>query len=135
MYLEGKDRFLKDLDWVSIVKSIRELKALMKVLLNDHQRQMLVFEKDSILYKSKKLDTKEFDDIKFKVPFENEEKIKKDIYHEKINKFIEEYSICQISNFDKKIISDINISNDNNFNSPFIDQIHKDLQLPNTDIR
>ena len=27
MYSEGEDRYLKDLDWVSIVKSIRELKA------------------------------------------------------------------------------------------------------------
>ena len=59
MYMEGKDRYLKDLDWVSIVKSIRELKAMARIILNTHQQQILSFERDSMLPSSKLMEEKE----------------------------------------------------------------------------
>ena len=55
MYSEGEDRYLKDLDWVNIVKTIRELKALSRIILNQQQVQLLAFERDSILPSSKTL--------------------------------------------------------------------------------
>ena len=70
MYSEGEDRYLKDLDWVSIVKSIRELKALIRVILNQQQRQILEFERESVLPSNKLLEHQEREFIQNKVPFE-----------------------------------------------------------------
>ena len=55
MYSEGENRYLKDLDWVNIVKTIRELKALSRIILNQQQVQLLAFERDSILPSCKTL--------------------------------------------------------------------------------
>ena len=49
MFIEGEDRYLKDLDCVNIVKSIRELKALARIILNQQQIQLLSFERNSVL--------------------------------------------------------------------------------------
>ena len=53
MYKEGEDRYLKDLDCVNIVKSIRELKALTRVILDQQQRHILSFERESVLPSNK----------------------------------------------------------------------------------
>ena len=50
MYSEGEHRYLKDLDWVNIVKSIRELKALSRVILNKYQQEILSFEKKIVYF-------------------------------------------------------------------------------------
>ena len=71
MYIEGEDKYLKDLDCVSIVKSIRELKAMARILLNEQQRQLLTFERESILPSSKLTELQESKFIQNKVPFEN----------------------------------------------------------------
>ena len=110
MYLEGKDRFLKDLDWVSIVKSIRELKALMRVLLNDHQRQMLVFEKGSMLPTNKLLELKYHETFEYRVPFESESKVDEDAYIQDVNKFVSEYSANKTNNIDvTKILTELKL--------------------------
>ena len=70
MYSEGEDKYLKDLDWVSIVKSIRELKALIRIILNQQQRQILEFERESVLPSNKLLEQQEREFIQNKVPFE-----------------------------------------------------------------
>ena len=49
MYWEGEDAYLKDLDWVNIVKSLREFRALSRIILSHHQRQILAFESESVL--------------------------------------------------------------------------------------
>ena len=71
MYSEGEDKYLKDLDCVSIVKSIRELRAMTRILLNQHQRQLLAFERKSVLPSSKAIEKQEAEFIQNKVPFEN----------------------------------------------------------------
>ena len=108
MYIEGKDRFLKDLDWVSIVKSIRELKAMMRVLLNDHQMQMITFERDSMLPSSKILELKEHETLEWKVPFENESKLEEDSYRQEIDMFISNYSKTSLSIIDINIMDELN---------------------------
>ena len=107
MYLEGKDRYLKDLDWVSIVKSIRELKAMARVLLNVHQRQILSFERDSMLPSSKLMEEKELKSFINKVPFENEKVILQNDYMTEIDKFIKDYSTNQMSYLDNNIIKEL----------------------------
>ena len=49
MYIDGENTYLNDLDWVNIVKSLRELRALSRVILNQNQLQILAFESKSVL--------------------------------------------------------------------------------------
>ena len=72
MYSEGEDRYLKDLDWVSIVKSIRELKALSRIILNHQQVQLLAFERDSVLPSSKEHELWERNSLQNQVVFEHD---------------------------------------------------------------
>ena len=108
MYYEGEERYLKDLDWVSIVKSIRELKALTRILLNQQQRQILEFERASVLPWNKPLDLEEIDFIQNKVPFEYSGSLKQDWYRDSVNKFVEEFSNRELTSIDMKIIDEVN---------------------------
>ena len=71
MYSEGEDHYLKDLDWVNIVKSMRELKALSRIILNQHQRQILAFQNENVIPRSNALKSREKEFLETKVPFEN----------------------------------------------------------------
>ena len=84
MYSEGEDRYLKDLDWVNIVKSIRELKALTRILLNQNQREILAFERESVLPSCKALEKIEAEFIQNKVPFEYAGYLKQEEYIERV---------------------------------------------------
>ena len=88
MYSEGEDRYLKDLDCVNIVKSIRELKALTRILLNQHQREILAFERESVLPSSKVLEEQEAEFIQNKVPFEYDGYSKQEEYFENVGRLI-----------------------------------------------
>ena len=71
MYSEGEDKYLKDIDCINIVRSIRELKAITRMLLNQHQRQLVAFERKNVLLSSEATDKHEADYIQNKVPFEH----------------------------------------------------------------
>ena len=71
MYSEGEDKYLKDINCINIVKSIRELKAITRMLLNQHQIQLLAFERKNVLLSSEATDKHEADYIQNKVPFEH----------------------------------------------------------------
>ena len=107
MYKEGEDRYLKDLDCVNIVKSIRELKALTRVILNQQQRQILAFERESVLPSSKYLDELNANQIQNKVPFEYGSQEKHEQYSEELQKIIEHFSSIQLSNIDNNIINEL----------------------------
>ena len=107
MYSEGEERYLKDLDWVSIVKSLRELKALTRIMLNQQQRQILEFERESVIPSNKLLQHDEAELIQNKVPFEYSGESKQDDYKDTINKLVEEYSQKSFTNIDIRIINEI----------------------------
>ena len=113
MYSEGEDRYLKDLDWVSIVKALRELKALTKIILDRQQRQILEFERESVLPSNKLLEREESEFIQNKVPFEFSGSIKQDDYKERVAKFVGEFSKRTFSNIDVRIIGEIVGESDN----------------------
>ena len=48
MYSEGEHKYLQDLDCVNIVKSIRQLKALMRIMLTQQQQQLIAFEREKV---------------------------------------------------------------------------------------
>ena len=107
MYQEGEEKYLKDLDCVNIVKSIRELKALTRIILNQHQREILAFEHESVIPSSKYLKEQNTNEIQNKVPFEYDNQEKHQKYSEELDKFINQYSNRQLSKIDKNIINDI----------------------------
>ena len=107
MYSEGEDRYLKDLDWVNIVKSIRELKALTRILLNQNQREILAFERESVLPSSKALEKIEAEFIQNKVPFEYAGYLKQEEYIERVTHLMNNFESNALSNLDVKIIEEI----------------------------
>ena len=107
MYSEGEDRYLQDLDCVNIVKAIRELKALARVLLNQQQRQLLAFERESVLPSSNLVKQLESEFVQNKVPFEYEESKSKTEYLDKVDKYLDEFKDQTLTNIDIKIINEI----------------------------
>ena len=107
MYSEGEDRYLQDLDCVNIVKAIRELKALSRVMLNQQQRQLLAFERESVLPSSNLVKQLESEFVQNKVPFEYEESKSKTEYLDKVDKYLDEFKDQTLTNMDIKIINEI----------------------------
>ena len=107
MYIEGEDKYHKDLDCVSIIKSIRELKAMTRILLSEQQRQLLAFERESILPSSKLIELQESKFIQNKVPFENWKSIDDSDYWNQLSLFIEEYKNQELEPLDTKIMNEI----------------------------
>ena len=107
MYSEGEERYLKDLDCVNIVKSIRELKALTRIIMDQHQRQILAFERESVLPSSKFLEEQEINQIQNKVPFEYSDQLKHQEYYEEMEKFIGNFTNKNLSNLDCSIINEL----------------------------
>ena len=107
MYSEGENRYLKDLDCVNIVKTIRELKALSRIILNKYQVQLLAFERDSVLPSNKENELRELNCLHNQLVFENDRSIKNDEYSDKVGKFIEEFTTTSLSELDTKIIDEI----------------------------
>ena len=107
MYKEGEDRYLKDLDWVNIVKSIRELKALTRIILSQQQRQILAFERESVLPSSKYLEELDANQIQNKVPFEYDSQEKHEQYSDELQKIIEYFSNKPLTDIDNNIINEL----------------------------
>ena len=104
MYSEGEDKYLKDLDWVNIVKSIRELKALTKIILNQYQRQILSFESESVLPNNRQLSIEEQSLLHNRVPLENSNIHIHESYIDEVEKFMNAFSSKPLSNLDIKLI-------------------------------
>ena len=107
MYSEGEHLYHKDLDWVNIVKSIRELRALTKIILNKQQIQLLAFEKDSILPSITTLEKKNERSLQNQLLLEGENSLKCEEYSEKVENFIGELRSEELSQLDLKIINEI----------------------------
>ena len=109
MYSEGEERYLKDLDCVTIVKAIRELRAMSRVILTQQQRQLLAFERESVLPINKELEGLKSEYIHNKVPFETVNNIGKAEYLINVDKFMHELECTELTNTDAKIIDEISM--------------------------
>ena len=105
MYSEGEEAYLNDLDWVNIVKSLRELKALSRIILNKYQLQILSFENTSVLPRNKLIKIQESDLIQDKVPLEYASKDNQSDYMNHISKFINQ--LPPQAEIDLKILAEI----------------------------
>ena len=105
MYIDGENAYLNDLDWVKIVKSLRELRALSRVILNQNQLQILAFESKSVLPSNNVLKKQELDFIQEKVPFEYDARSAHSDYANQITKFIDQ--LPPLAKIDSKILAEI----------------------------
>ena len=128
MYSEGEDRYLQDLDCVNIVKAIRELKALSRVMLSQQQRQLLAFERESVLPSSNLVKQLEVEFVQNKIPFEYAESKDKTEYLEKVDKYLDEFKGQALTNMDIKIIDEI-VNEDYSPKHEFVKQRFINLQL------
>ena len=113
MYSEGEERYLKDLDCVTIVKAIRELRAMSRVILTQQQRQLLAFERESVLPTSRELEGLEEESIHNKVPLETVNNFEITEYLANVDKFIQELKSTELADIDAKIIDEIAIKTTN----------------------
>ena len=109
MYSEGEELYLKDLDCVTIVKAIRELKAMSRVILTQQQRQLLAFERESVLPTNKELEGLEAESIHNKVPFETMNNMERSEYLAHIDKFMHELECTELTKTDANIINEISM--------------------------
>ena len=107
MYAQGEHKYLRDLDCVSIVKSIRELKALTRVILSQHQRQLLAFERDSVLPSSKTFEETEAQFVQNKVAMQYEDTVGSVEYAESVDKYIAGFLDKPLSDMDRQIINEL----------------------------
>ena len=107
MYSEGEDRYLQDLDCVNIVKAIRELKVMSRVMLSQQQRQLLAFERESVLPSNNLVKQLEAEFVQNKAPFEYAESKNKAEYLDKVDKYLDEFKGQALTNMDIKIIDEI----------------------------
>ena len=107
MYYEGEDRYLQDLDCVNIVKAIQELKDLARIMLSQQQRQLLAFERESVMPSSYLMKQLESEFIQKIVSFEYVEYKGKTEYFDKVDKYLDEFKNQGLTNMDIKIIDEI----------------------------
>ena len=105
MYWEGEDAYLKDLDWVNIVKSLRELRALSRIILSHHQRQILAFESESVLPCHSSLKNKDPELIHIDVPLEYSPKLHHSEYLSQVSKFIDQ--LPPLTEIDTKVLKEV----------------------------
>ena len=49
LYARGINKFSEEFDWVAIIKSLRQLKAVVKMMLDDHQQTLTLFHNDNLI--------------------------------------------------------------------------------------
>ena len=72
----AEERFHDELDCVQIIKSIRELKVMTKIILSQHQRQMLSFHKNNVISDQNIEEEEEEAQLEHWMPFEVTAKLK-----------------------------------------------------------
>ena len=75
--------------------------------MDQQQRQILAFERESVIPSSKYLDEQDLNQIQNKVPFENASLITNQEYEEAVEAFIKNYSSKPLSKFDYNIINEL----------------------------
>ena len=107
MYTQDEHKYLQYLNCVNIVKSIRELKALARVVLSQHQRQLLAFERESVLSSSRSTDRSTKELTHGSVPFEHANPKEQTEYSEKVDRLVGSFADRELSGLDVNIIDEI----------------------------
>ena len=109
MYTQGEYKYLHDLDCVNIVKSIRELKALARVMFSQYQCQLLAFERESVLSSSRHTDQSTKELTHGSVPFEHASSKEQTEYSEKVDRLVGSFADRELSVLDISIIDEFSL--------------------------
>jgi len=102
----AEERLNQELDWIEIIKSIRELKVLTKLILSQHQIQLLAFKKDNVIT-NQPLEKKEQEWLEHWLPFDNTANLKSFIYKTRVSNVIKKIDEDNITDIDKRLIEEI----------------------------
>ena len=75
--------------------------------MDQQQRQILAFERESVLPSSKYLEDQNLNQIQNKVPFEYDSKEEHQKYSEELENFIEYFSSKKLANIDNSMINEL----------------------------
>ena len=75
--------------------------------MDQQQRQVLAFERESVLPSSKYLEEQYLNHIQNKIPFEYSSQEEHQKYSEELEKFIEYFSVKKLSNIDNNMINEL----------------------------
>jgi len=99
-------KLAEEMDCVSIVKSIRELKILTKLILDQNQRQLLDFSRESIIpdYKPPEKDKRQLENW---MPYRNSENYRFFAYESKVNTFMKKWKWRDDSEINLQLVNEV----------------------------
>jgi len=102
-YKVGQIKFVDELDWVTIIKSIRKIKMLTQILLNKRQKFLLKFQRNEVIDSSSTGSSDE-GQINIIDLMKSKNKKQQDMINDKINRNISSYKQKELKDTDIRII-------------------------------
>lgn len=102
-YNVGQIKFVDELDWVTIIKSIRRIKMLTQILLNKRQKFLLKFQRNEVIDSSSTGSSDE-GQINIIDLMKSKNKKHQDMINDKINRNISSYKQKELKDTDIRII-------------------------------
>ena len=102
-YKVGQIKFVDELDWVTIIKSIRKIKMLTQILLNKRQKFLLKFQRNEVIDSSSTGSSDE-GQINIIDLMKSKNKKHQDMINDKINRNISSYKQKELKDTDIRII-------------------------------
>ena len=102
----AEQRLHEELDCVKIIKAIRELKMVTKLILSQHQRQLLAFNSRNVISEQPNAqpDDEQLEDC---MPFAKSDELRKATYQQKVEDIVEYWEEGDITEIDKKLVNEI----------------------------
>lgn len=131
----GAEKLQDELDVVSIIKAIRQVKLMNKVLMNKHQNLLLKFQQKHVIDST--TESSEFEGTNTNIIslIQHKNQTVSNFYVDKIKRTIEEYKSKDLKLTDKKILKGIlqvRGNNSDSFSSSDIEIDHLDPMLSNS---
>ena len=108
-YKVGEDKLQEELDIVSLIKAIRQVKVMKSILFNKWQNTLLKFQQKDVIESSAGSSEFEGGNMSIVNLIKHQNKTVSKYYRNKIDTLIEEYKSKEIKPIDKKILKGITV--------------------------
>ena len=102
----AEQRLHEELDCVKIIKAIRELKMVTKLILSQHQRQLLAFNSFNVISDQPNAQPDE-EQLEDWMPFAKSDELRRATYQQKVEDIVEYWEEGDITEIDRKLINEI----------------------------
>ena len=116
LYDRGIKKFSEEFDWVAVIKSLRQLRAVVKMMLDDHQQTLTLFHNDNLIPIQKSqfwenISKKYLQEVRNlnldHIPRSDCSQEQETRYEEEVNKFMKFYENKQLENKDINLFKSI----------------------------